>query len=155
MARVVEMFPKARRSLSAVTVAYSELGNALCFVLACPTRPSCSRERIQELAIDFAIKTNNLREQPTGVIARWKAGARSWTQTWTLPPDQWPTSFYCFICSEIKLCTVWILFRSVQGAKVEASEANISKLKPQLETRVYRTEFLDLLMQQDDILHVA
>ena len=103
------MCPKARRSLSAVTVAYSELGNALCFVLACPTRPSCSRERIQELAIDFAIKTNNLREQPTGVIARWKAGARSWTQTWTLPPDQWPTSFYCFICSEIKLYTVWIL----------------------------------------------
>ena len=61
-------------------------------VLARPTRPNWAvPERWPKSStIDFAVKTFDcLLEKPLGVIARWPEGARSWTQTWTLPPDQW------------------------------------------------------------------
>ena len=52
--------------------------------LACvvPERgPKCA-------AIESAVKTLDcLLEQASGVIARWPTGARTWTQTLTLPPD--------------------------------------------------------------------
>ena len=58
-------------------------------VLACPTRASRTGEQPQELGRWFC--PLNLR-LPSGTafgeIARWPAGARTWTQTWTVPPDQ-------------------------------------------------------------------
>ena len=43
----------------------------------------------KSLAIAFAVKTFDcLLARPSGAIARWPAGAWTWTQTWTLPPDQ-------------------------------------------------------------------
>ena len=68
----------------------SRLGYSLCLCL--PVRPAQTvlEHCPKSLAIDFAVKTFDcLLEQPSGVIARWPAGARTWTQTWTLPPDQW------------------------------------------------------------------
>ena len=68
----------------------SQLGNTLCLCL--PVRPAQAlQERCpKSWAIDFAVKTFDcLLKQPFGVIARWQAGAWTWTQTWTLQPDQW------------------------------------------------------------------
>ena len=56
---------------------------------ACLTCQSCARALPQELqgsASDFAVKTFVCLEMPLGVIARWLAGAWTWTKTWTLPP---------------------------------------------------------------------
>ena len=61
--------------------------------------------------------------------ARWQAGAQTWTQTWTLPPDQrvvkvlWPPK------SQDKLYGVWILFKSFD-AKFEPSEVRFLRLMP-------------------------
>ena len=65
------------------------LGNALGLCL--PVQPvyavpDCC---LKGPAIHLAVKTlNYLLEYRSVVIARWPSGARPWTQTWTLPPDQ-------------------------------------------------------------------
>ena len=52
------------------------------FVLARLTRLRCARLLLKGPAIHLAVKTlNYLLEHPSGVIARWPAGARPWTQT--------------------------------------------------------------------------
>ena len=42
------------------------------------------------------------------------AGVRTWTQTWTLPPDQRVVKVLSALMSQNKVCGVWILFRSCQ-----------------------------------------
>ena len=58
------------------------------FVLARPTRPSCERATPRAWPL---ISPSNLR-LPSGTVSReitrWPAGAQTWFQTLTLPPDQ-------------------------------------------------------------------
>ena len=59
------------------------------FVLARPTRPSRAGDWSQELGCWFGPLSLWLPSGPAfGKIARWPAGAQTWTQTWTLPPDR-------------------------------------------------------------------
>ena len=52
----------------------------------CPTRPSYDRALQQGLG--HWLCSQNLRLSPDNLIARWPAGAQTWTQTWTMFPDQ-------------------------------------------------------------------
>ena len=70
----------------------SRLGNALC--LCSPVRPPKLYLSVAPRAWPLNLQSkpsiifwNSLRD--SGVIARWPAGAWTWTQTWTLQPDQW------------------------------------------------------------------
>ena len=58
-----------------------------------------------------------------GVMAIWSAGVLSWTQTWTVQPDQGVAVVKVLSIqkSHNNLCGVWVLFTWVQDAKVEAS----------------------------------
>ena len=65
------------------------LGNALSFVLALPNSTSRAGEWPQERGcwlcpLNFRLPCGTA----FGEIARYQAGAQTWTQTWTLPPDQ-------------------------------------------------------------------
>ena len=62
------------------------------------------------------------------MIARWLAEARTWTQTWTLPPDHRVVKVLSALKSQNKLCEVWILVRSVENAEIEDSGESISTL---------------------------
>ena len=65
--------------------------NSAVFVLARPTRPSCAGARPQEHCHWFCSQNRRFSSGIVlGVIAslRWRAGAKTWTQTWTLPPDK-------------------------------------------------------------------
>ena len=57
-------------------------------------------------------------------------GARTWTQTWTLPPDQRIVKVLSAPKSQNKLCGVWIIFRSVENAEIEDIAETISTLIP-------------------------
>ena len=84
---MVACFPHASLSRPAATAADAVPQKRPVFVLARPTRASRAGERPQQLGRWFS--TLNLR-LPSGTafrdIARWPAGAQTWTQTWTLPP---------------------------------------------------------------------
>ena len=59
------------------------------FVLAGPTRPISAVEQPQELGrwycpLNLQFRSGTAFEE----IARWQAGAQTWTQPWTLQPDQ-------------------------------------------------------------------
>ena len=58
----------------------------------------------------------------------------SWTQTWTLHPDQQAVKVLSQLLTSLKSLNkqsgVWILCRSVEDAEIKASKKNISKLKP-------------------------
>ena len=83
------------------------------------------------LAIDFEVKTCDcLVKYPLGVIARWQAGAQTWTQTWTLQRDQQVVKFLSALKSLNRLCGTWILFRSTEDTQIEASQQTISTLIP-------------------------
>ena len=45
----------------------------------------------------------------------------SWTQTWTLPPDQRVVKVLSALKPQNNLCGIWVLFRSVANAEVEDS----------------------------------
>ena len=65
------------------------------FVLARPTHASRAGERPQELGRWFFPLSLWLSSGTAfGEIARWPAGAQTWAQTWTLPPDQRVVRFY-------------------------------------------------------------
>ena len=85
IARVVALFRQASRSRPAAAAnSVPPTQKRLVFVLAHPNSPSCKSS-----TIDFAVKAfDHLLEKPSGVIARWPTGARTWTQTWTKLPDQ-------------------------------------------------------------------
>ena len=51
----------------------------------CPTRPSYDRALQQELG-HWLCGSQNLQLSPDNLIARWPAGARTWTQSWTMSP---------------------------------------------------------------------
>ena len=63
-------------------------------------------------------------------IARWQAGPQTWTQTWTLQPDQGVAKVILPPKSQHKLCGIWILFKSVSEAKFEPSEVTFLRLMP-------------------------
>ena len=66
-----------------------------------------------------------------GEIARWQAGAQTWTQTWTRPPDQRVVKVLKPPKSQhSKLCGVWILFKYVTDTKFEPSEVTFLRLMP-------------------------
>ena len=65
------------------------LRSALCLCLPVQPAQAVLEPGPKSSDIDFEVKTFDfLLEQPSGVIARWLAGAQTWTQTLTLSPDQ-------------------------------------------------------------------
>ena len=58
----------------------------------------------------------------------WSAAAWTWTLTWTLQPDQGVVKV---LSLNTELCAVWILLRSVEESKTEASKVTTSTLTPQ------------------------
>ena len=69
-----------------------------------------------------------LLEQPLEVISRWPAGARTWTQNWTL-----------LVLSVLKflnnLCGVWIFFASVEDAELRTEVSQYQPSSTRLLTR--------------------
>ena len=64
------------------------------------------------------------------MIARWLAGAQTWTQTWNLPPDQRVVKVLSPPKSQHKECGVWILYKSVTDAQFEPSKVTFLRLMP-------------------------
>ena len=86
IARVVACFPQASLSLPAVTAATCKRP---VLVLASPARASRAGVQPQELGSWFCPLNLRLPSGSAfGEIARWPALAWTWTQTWTVPPDQ-------------------------------------------------------------------
>ena len=108
------MFPSSEPVMASSD--FSLLGNTLCLCL--PVWPSQAVPECcpKSLAIDF------------------------WTQTWTLPPDQWVVYVLSTPKSQNKLCWVWILFKSVENTKIDYS----SQLTP---TRLMHTTSMILWFQ--------
>ena len=94
IAGVVARFPEISSSSSEPVAARSDcsrLGNALCLCspFQVPTCPSSSGVQPQELGRWFGHLNLRLPSGTAfGEIARWQAGAQTWTQVWTLPQDQ-------------------------------------------------------------------
>ena len=87
--RVVACFPQASRSRPAATAADSETP----CVCACPSDPRKQSRSLGELPQELGrwycpSNSRLLSGTAFGEIARWPAGAQTWTQTWTLPPHQ-------------------------------------------------------------------
>ena len=104
------MFPSSE---PAVTLAYLETPCAC----ACQFDPPklCLSAAPRAWPLIFAVKTFNcLVEKPSRVTTRWQAGAWTWTQTWTLQPDQCVVYVLSTPKSQNKLRWVWILFKSVE-----------------------------------------
>ena len=79
------------------------------FVLACSACLSRARALPQELGHWFCSQKPVIVEKPSGMIVKWPAGARTWIQTWTLPPlnsATWWTR--CNICSKFSLKSLTI-----------------------------------------------
>ena len=104
----------------------SRLGNTLCLCSTLPTRPRSAGELPQEPGSWFCTLNPRL---PSGTaleeIARWPTGAQTWTQTWTLPPDQRGVKIFSPPKSQHKLCGVWIPFQSVTDSKFELSKVTV------------------------------
>ena len=111
------------------------------FVLARPTHASRAGARPQELGHWFCPFNLWLSSGTSfGEIASWPAGARTWTQTWTLSPDQLDVKILSAQKPQNKLCGVWILFRSVKNAEIEDIAGKISTLIPQTEPSDFRSQ---------------
>ena len=95
---------------------------AACFSLTTPSSAAWG-ERPQELG-RWLCPLNLLLPSGTAFweIARRQAGAQTWTQTWTLPPDQQVVKVLSPQKSQHKLYGLSILFKSVTDAKFEPSE---------------------------------
>ena len=52
------------------------------------------------------------------MIARWQAGTQTWTQTWSLAPDQRVVSVLSALRSLNKLCGIWIRFGYAEVEKL-------------------------------------
>ena len=93
-------------------------------------RKQCQSAAPRAWPLVLPSKPSIVLEQPLGVIARWPAGAQTWTQTWTLLPDQRAVKVLSALKSQNKLCGVWILFRCVKKAEIEDIAETISTLIP-------------------------
>ena len=96
IARVVARFPQASRWRPAATAADKETP----FVCARKSDPpSCVRVLPQELGYWFCSQilrlSNGIAFGSDCQMTIWLAGARSWTQTWTLAPGQWIVEVLC------------------------------------------------------------
>ena len=124
VARAKARFPQTSLSRPAETAAYSETPCVCARRSDPPTLCRSAAPRARPLI--FQSKTsiilwNSLRDW-FKMIARlsWPAGARTWTQTWTLPPDQWVVEvFFPAPKPQNNLCGLWILFRSVENTEIE------------------------------------
>ena len=110
------------------------LGKTL-FVLACQTSPSCEQcegALPQELSDWFFSQKFWLSlwiaSESDHSIARWRAGAHTWTQTWTVSLDKQVVEVLSAIKSQNNLWGVWILFRSVRNKEIEDSSELIPTL---------------------------
>ena len=80
----------------------SWLRSALCLCLPLQPAQAVLEPGPKSSDIDFEVKTFDfLLEQPSGVIARWLAGAQTWTQNITLPPDQRFVEIHLLLCPKI------------------------------------------------------
>ena len=108
IARVVALFPRTSQSRPSTTATDLETP------CVCARHDRCPKSS----AIDFAVETFVcLLEMP---IARWQAGARTRTQTWTLQQDQRVVEVFKLSApkSQNKLCGVWILLVSLKMPKL-------------------------------------
>ena len=81
------------------------------FVLARQTSTSKAGERPQELGRwFFPLNFWLLSGTAFGEIARWPAGAWTWTQTWTVSPDQWVVQVYSLLYHSINCVEFQIFF---------------------------------------------
>ena len=94
--------------------------------LCLPVQPSQAvpEHCLKSLALDFAVKTFDfLLEKPSEVIARWLAGAQTWTQLeiWTLAPDQGIVEVFSKSAQKPQndLCQVWILSDPLKTQKYQ------------------------------------
>ena len=121
MARVVACFPQASRSRPAATAANQ--GKRPVFVLARPTHASRAWEWPQELGRWFRPLNRRLHyETAFGEIARWQARAQTWTQTWTVQPNQRVVRFYSLRnhsinCAEFEVFSSPLLMPYLSQAK--------------------------------------
>ena len=103
IARVVACVPQASLWQPAATAVDSETP-CIC------ARPSSARELPQENCRWFCPLNLWLPSGTAfGEIARWPAGAQTWTLTWTLPPDQRVVKVLSPSKPQHKLCGVWVL----------------------------------------------
>ena len=101
------------------------LGNALCLcspVLPAPAVAQSKRAAPRAWPLILPSKPsinfwNSLQRDCQ--FARWPAGAWTWTQTWTVPPDQRVVKVLSAPKPQNKLCGVSILFRSIKNAEIE------------------------------------
>ena len=109
IARVVACFPQASSELQAgcCPQRLQQTRKHPVFVLASQTLPSRAWELPQELGSWLC--PLNLLLPAFREIARWPAGDQTWTQTWTLPPNQRVEKVWSPPKSQHKLCGVWIL----------------------------------------------
>ena len=97
------------------------LGNM--FVLARQTSPSSAGEWSQELRpLNLWLPSGTAFRE----IARWSAGPQTWTQTWTLPPDQRVAKFYGLWNHSIN-CVEFEFFLVSYWRQISAKQSNISK----------------------------
>ena len=83
------------------------LWNSLC--LCFPVWSTVQECSPKSSAFDFASIFDHFLESLLGVIARWQAGPRTWTQNWSLLPDQQVVKVYqlwnpWINCVEFKFC---------------------------------------------------
>ena len=105
------------------------------FLLTRQSRPGGVPERgSKSSAIDFCSQKLRLSSGIAfGVIPKWPAEDVIQTQTWSLSPDQRAVKILSAPKSLNKLCGVWIIFRSVEDAEIEASSESIPTLILQTE----------------------
>ena len=117
---MVVCFPQASLSLPAATAADSETP-CVCARQSYPRQPwRRARELPQGLGHWFCPQNLRLTSGTAfREIARWPAGAWTWTQTWTVPPDQRVVKVLSAPKPQNKLCGVSILFRSIKNAEIE------------------------------------
>ena len=95
------------------------LGNM--FVLARQTSPSSAGEWSQELRpLNLWLPSGTAFRE----IARWSAGPQTWTQTWTLPPDQRVAKFYGLWNHSIN-CVEFEFFLASYWGQISAKRSNI------------------------------
>ena len=84
---------------------WSRLGNALCLCSPIMIRPAVLESGSKSLAVSLNLRLHSVTA--FGEIARWQAGAQTWTQTWTLLPDQQVAKVFKFIA---KPYFAWLRF---------------------------------------------
>ena len=133
IARVVTCFLQASLSRPVATRNLSRKHRV--FVLARPTRAMCSPVQPAHAEQESSSKSLAswqliLPSKPSMVFWNRQAGAQTFTQTWTLTPDQRVVKVLSPPKSQHKLWGVWSLFKSFTDAKFEPSEVKFLMLMP-------------------------